>query len=261
MYSFFASDDRAIDFVVALRGEQRMRPDFIEFYSRRAMDLLRDRQQADPRSVGMPPIPGDPVAAVFYEMTFAPDDANPDDAVLETLAGGCGTTLEKSWAGHEPADLQRFKAFRHLLPETVNAIIAERKKKMPHLHKLGTDFAVPFNRLREMWRVYQATLDAAGLEWVAFGHIGDSHLHINILPNSPAELEKGLRLYEQFARKAVALGGVVSAEHGIGKIKARYLSLMFSDREIDQMRQVKAALDPDLMLNPGNVLEYEQGAV
>jgi FAD/FMN-containing dehydrogenase len=58
-----------------------------------------------------------------------------------------------------------------------------------------------------------------------------------------------------FAEKAVAFGGSVSAEHGIGKLKAKFLKTMFSPAEIEQMRTVKRALDPSLLLNPGNIFE------
>ena len=61
---------------------------------------------------------------------------------------------------------------------------------------------------------------------VLFGHIGDNHLHLNLLPRNPAELEEARGLYVQLAHKAVSLGGSVSAEHGIGKIKKGLLAHM-----------------------------------
>ena len=174
--------------------------------------------------------------------------------VLKSVAERCGALIEDSWAGYEMREIERFKHFRHLLPETINGIIAERKRQIPQLHKLGTDLAVPDERLRDMWAVYRDTLNGEGLEWVAFGHIGNNHLHVNILPRDLPELEKGIAAYDDLARQAVAFGGVVSAEHGIGKIKSRLLSLMYSDAQIGQMKAVKAALDPEMLINPGDVL-------
>jgi FAD/FMN-containing dehydrogenase len=58
-----------------------------------------------------------------------------------------------------------------------------------------------------------------------------------------------------FAEKAVAFGGSVSAEHGIGKLKAKFLKTMFSLAHIEEMRAVKRALDPNFLLNPGNIFE------
>jgi D-lactate dehydrogenase (cytochrome) len=251
---FLQSDTQALDFVEALRKDASVRPDFIEFYGPSALDLLRKRQADDPKAVGMPVLPGPGTAAVFFEVSFDPDAEDPGVGVLETIAARCGASSENSWAGYEMRELDRFKHFRHVLPETVNGIIAQRKRHIPELHKLGTDLAVPDDRLRDMWAAYRDILDADGLEWVAFGHIGNNHLHVNILPRDLQELEKGIAAYDRLAAQAVAFGGVVSAEHGIGKIKSRLLNLMYSDAQINQMRAVKAALDPDMMINPGDVL-------
>jgi len=252
---FLPSDDTAIDLVIALRKEKTIRPEFIEFYSARALDLLRRKQEEDPKVVGMPPIPDNAKAAVFFDLKFDPERKDNDYSQLEEIILRCGSTLEMSWAGYEQRDLARFKNFRHVLPETLNAIIAERKKKIPELHKLGTDLAVPDHALEEIWEFYHTTLEGAGLEWVAFGHIGNNHLHINIIPRSLQEMKQGLSLYREFATKVVDLGGTISAEHGVGKIKKEFLSIMFSDENLKQMEAVKIALDPGLMLNPGNILD------
>ena len=60
-------------------------------------------------------------------------------------------------------------------------------------------------------------------------------------------------LYMDFARTAVGFGGTVSAEHGIGKIKTKFMGVMFDDRQLAQMQAVKAALDPDALLGFGNI--------
>jgi D-lactate dehydrogenase (cytochrome) len=173
-------------------------------------------------------------------------------ALEKTLKNG-GASISNSWAAYENRELQRLKNFRHILPETVNAIIAERKKQHPELHKLGTDLAVPDDHLRDMWQIYKKALDKADLQWVALGHIGNNHIHINILPRNRVELQKGLEIYKQFAAKALEFGGTVSAEHGIGKMKIKFLELMYSSDQIKEMRAVKLAFDPQGLLNPGNI--------
>ena len=252
---FLQSDEQAIDLVQALRAESRIRLDLLESYSGSALDLLRERQRRDARSVGTPPIPESAGAALFFELDFDPADKTVTMDALEAVVRSCGASLSDSWSAYENRELDRLKGFRHILPETINAVIAERKKKHPGLHKLGTDLAVPDERLADMWAVYREGLAGAGLEWAAFGHIGNNHVHINILPRDMADLEKALELYQLFADKAVAFGGTVSAEHGIGKLKAKFLKTMFSPEAIEEMRAVKQALDPNLLLNPGNIFE------
>jgi D-lactate dehydrogenase (cytochrome) len=205
----------------------------------------------------MPPIPEDAKAALFFEMSFDPHQADLDFSTLEAVINSCGGSLERSWAGYESRELDRFKVFRHMIPETINSIIAERKKQFPGIHKLGTDMAVPDGHMREMWDLYRSSCEALHLEWCAFGHIGNNHIHVNILPRNLEELEKGMQLYEIFAHKAVELGGTVSAEHGIGKIKAKFLKVMFTPEQIDQMRRVKKALDPLGLLNPNDIFPVE----
>jgi D-lactate dehydrogenase (cytochrome) len=252
---FFPSDDKAIEFVIALRKEKGIRPEFIEFYSSHALDLLRAKQTEDPKAVAMPPMPDHAISAVFFDLQFDPEKSDNDYEKLKKIVSKCGSTVEISWVGYEKRDLEKFKKFRHLLPETVNTIIAERKRNIPELYKLGTDLAVPDHALEEIWGFYTSILEKAGLEWVAFGHIGNNHIHINIIPRSLKEMKEGLLIYRDFAKKAVDLGGTISAEHGIGKIKKEFFSIMFSNNELKEMKAVKNALDPGCMLNPGNMLD------
>jgi len=253
LVQFLQSDEQAIDLVYALRDEKQIQLNFLEFYSGKALALMRQMQIQDPKAVDMPLIPDPAGAALFFEFEFAPLAETLDFAALEKTISGCGASISESWAAYENRELQRLKDFRHILPETVNAIIAERKKQHPELHKLGTDLAVPDEHLRDMWQIYKNALDTAGLQWVALGHIGNNHIHINILPRNGIELNKGLALYQQFAAKALEFGGTVSAEHGIGKMKIKFLKLMFSPDQIDEMLAVKLAFDPERLLNPGNI--------
>jgi D-lactate dehydrogenase (cytochrome) len=253
LVQFLKSDEQAIDLVYALRNEKRVQLDFLEFYSGNALALMRQMQIQNPKSVDMPVIPEWAGAALSFEFGFTPLADKLDYSALEQTIKGCRASISDSWAAYENRELQRLKDFRHLLPETVNAIIAEQKKQYPELHKLGTDLAVPDNRLRDMWQIYKSTLDKSNLQWVAIGHIGNNHIHINILPRNGIELEKGLELYAQFAAKAIEFGGTVSAEHGIGKMKKKFLELMYRPDQIDEMRAVKLAFDPEGLLNPGNI--------
>jgi D-lactate dehydrogenase (cytochrome) len=253
LVQFLSSDDQAIDLVYALRNENRIQLNFLEFYSGKALALMRQMQMQNPKAVDMPAIPAQAGAALFFEFEFTPTADSLDFSALEKTIKGCGASLSDSWAAYENRELQRLKDFRHILPETVNAIIAERKKEHPQLHKLGTDLAVPDDRLRDMWRIYKNALDKADLQWVAIGHIGNNHIHVNILPRNGEELNTGLALYKQFAAKAIEFGGTVSAEHGIGKMKKKFLEMMYSPDQIDEMRAVKLAFDPAGLLNPGNI--------
>jgi FAD/FMN-containing dehydrogenase len=87
-------------------------------------------------------------------------------------------------------------------------------------------------------------------EAIVFGHAGDGNLHVNLLGLEPDDEEPD----ERVLRLVAGHGGSVSAEHGIGVAKARWLHLTRSADEIEAMRAIKRALDPDGILNPGVIL-------
>ena len=252
---FLGSDEQAIQLTILLRADQRVQLDFLEFYSQYALELLRERQRREPSVVGMPVLKNDQKSAIFFEINFNPETKIMDFGAIEEALSKCGASIANSWVGYEPRELDRLKVFRHLIPETVNETIAERKKLFPGLHKLGTDLAVPDQNLLEMWELYRDSCNASGLEWLAFGHIGNNHIHVNILPKNMDDLKKGLELYAIFGKKAVDFGGTISAEHGIGKIKAKFMHLMYNDEQINQMKRIKQALDPEGLFNPGDIFK------
>ena len=84
--------------------------------------------------------------------------------------------------------------------------------------------------------------------YVIYGHIGDAHPHVNMLPASQREADVASGFLEEFAIKAVELGGTVSAEHGLGKRKRYLLNLQYTPEHIEAMLSVKRRLDPDWLL-------------
>ena len=114
--------------------------------------------------------------------------------------------------------------------------------------------SVPDRHLKEIIRYYRSELGHERIASVIFGHIGDSHLHVNMIPGTYDQLLKARDLYKKFAQKAVSLGGTVSAEHGIGKLKKDYLRILYPPGVLEEMKTIKSSLDPDHVLNPGNVI-------
>ena len=161
-----------------------------------------------------------------------------------------------TWAGFDSSDLEAMKAFRHALPERINSIIGHRKLNIPDLTKVGTDMAVPIGALAEMHDEYRQRLEEAHIEYCIFGHIGNSHLHVNILPRSMDELETAYALYTDFARRAVALGGSVAGEHGIGRLKKKFMDIQYNRQELELMKEVKRFFDPEGTLNPGVLYDF-----
>jgi FAD/FMN-containing dehydrogenase len=157
--------------------------------------------------------------------------------------------VDASWFAASDFDRERFRKFRHALPEAVNDLVRRRG-----VLKMNTDFAVPADRSREMMAIYRETLqrEFPG-QYVIFGHIGDAHVHVNILPSSGEESDRAKNVITEFARQAAELGGTVSAEHGLGKRKAHLLSLQYTPEQIEAMRAVKRRFDPYWLLGRGTL--------
>ncbi|NLF40892.1 FAD-binding oxidoreductase [bacterium] len=251
---FFDDEKPAVDFTDALRNAARggvLDIESIEFTGRRALDLLHRRhEQGDPK---IPDFPATAGAAILFEVAFNPETMEEEYGLVERYLACSGVSTDQVWAGTTDEEIRQMKEFRHAVPETINQIIGERKRSMPALHKIATDLAVPDDKLHEMMDYYKATLEAAGIEYYVFGHIGNSHLHVNMVPRNEGELEKSKELYRAFAAKSVSLGGTVSGEHGVGKLKRDFLGIMFGEDGIAQMKAVKRALDPEGMLGKGTL--------
>lgn len=248
--AFFPDQAAAVRCVLAARALGDMQLAALEFFDRRALSLLHRERANSTALLSLPELSAHFDTAVYIEI-HAPDDTLAGITTEKLLA--CGVDGENSWMATSARDMEKFKAFRHALPEAVNRLIDERRKTEPALTKLGTDMAVPDKNLAAILERYQLDLKNAGLDYLIFGHIGDNHLHVNILPASAADYRRGRELYLEWAADIVKLGGTVAAEHGIGKLKAPLLKTMFGSCGIEEMRAVKRIFDPDMRLNPDNL--------
>ena len=253
--AFFPGEEAAIRFVRAARdGEEAARPCAIEFFDRRALDLLRRQKAGNPAFTKLPEIPASADTAIYVEYHAADDDAAAlaVERMTQTLVA-CGGREDATWIATNEREMEPLHVFRHAVPEAVNLTIDERRRATPGLTKLGTDMAVPDDALEATMAMYHRDLGAAGLEYVIFGHIGNNHVHVNILPRDMAEYDAGKRLYLAWARAVIARGGSISAEHGVGKLKTSLLEEMYGSAGIAQMRAVKRLFDPGWRLNRGNL--------
>lgn len=233
---FFAGDDGALDAVDAWRGIPNLR--MLEYFDRPSLAMLRAR---------FPDIPAAAESALLIEQELASEDDPEIDAWLDRIERA-GAFADESWFALSAADRERFRQFRHTLPELVNDTVWRSGAL-----KMNTDYAVPCDKNRAMLAYYRSRLEVEFPgRYVIFGHIGDAHLHVNLF-SDPADPKHASDLLLEFARQAVALGGTVSAEHGLGKRKAHLLALQYSPEELEAMRAVKRRLDPANILGRGTL--------
>ena len=253
--AYFGSHDDALDFVDAGRAEGRGLGFLsLEYFDPRALDFMREKHES---------IPQDAAAAILFEVAYDQAEThNPypsGDMLAKLQAVLRAHRSVRNWA--VPSSRREdVRLFRHLLPEAVNEYVRKRAGK------LGTDMAVPHDRLREMIGAYESESAACGVRFLMFGHIGDDHVHLNYLPENEEELKRAKLAYTRLARAAVALGGTISAEHGVGKKTivyedgrvAPYLDVLYGAAGLEAIANVKKALDPNGILNLGNMIPAER---
>jgi FAD/FMN-containing dehydrogenase len=232
---FFPSDEAALDALDAWRSVPGLR--MLEYVDDPALRMIAQRY---------PDLPPTAMAALIVEQIVESEEDL--DAWFDRLEER-GALAEQSWFGSSDYDRERFRKFRHALPETSLAIT--QRNGFP---SLGTDFSVPIEKNREMLANYRAHMDQIMPgHYCIFGHMGDGHPHVNMLPASQAEFDAGMEALAVFARQAAALGGSVAAEHGLGKKKARFLPIQYSPAQIEAMKAVKRRFDPEWRLGQGTL--------
>ncbi len=144
--------------------------------------------------------------------------------------------------------IRQMKRDRLQVPERLNESIK------PGMTRIGLDFSLPMDLLHELLRLYDAYLppDTSYI----YGHIGNAHLHANILPRDSSELILAKESYKLIARGVCRLGGSLSGEHGIGKLKHDDLKMMIGTSGIEEIRRVKTAFDPNLILNRQTMIGF-----
>ncbi|MFL6211643.1 MAG: FAD-binding oxidoreductase [Pyrinomonadaceae bacterium] len=215
----------------------------LEYFDAEALKFLRAHE---------PRVPAQACGAIFFEQET---DAPTEEQLLRdwlALLEEHHALLDESWFATDEKDQTRLREFRHSLPVLVNEWLTRHEQR-----KVSTDMCVPDEAFAAMLDFYQTTLRASGLQYVIFGHIGDNHVHVNILPRNETEAARARTTYAQFITRAIRLGGTISAEHGVGKLKRDYLRALYGDEHLRQMAALKRAFDPASILGRGNIFAEE----
>ncbi len=258
---FFETEAQALTFTDKIRKTD-IKTVSIEYFDMRALEILRTQKAEKTAFAALPAIPEKAGTAVYVELHG--DDENTVASALFTIGSviaESGGDENDAWVARTETDRDRLMFFRHAVPESVNMLIDERKKEYPGITKLGSDMSVPDERLFDVVALYRKTLAEAGLEAAAWGHIGENHIHVNILPKNEEEYDKGKKLFIKWAEEVTKMGGAVSAEHGVGKLKAPFLKIMYGEEHVKEMAAVKRAFDGKYLLSVGNLFSEEDGGV
>jgi len=237
---FFPSEEKSWQFAKSVRAAHEAR--VLEYFDSGSLEFLRPKFSSLPKQAR---------AALFIEEEVtAQTKLNVLNRWLQSFEKE--GALNELWQGDNREKEEEFRKFRSELPLSVRDFLARHGQI-----KIGTDTCVPYEHFEELMLFHRRQAEESGLENVTFGHIGESHVHLNLLPRNQSEAEKGRALYPLLLEKAMALGGVFSAEHGVGKLKRPYLQKLYGQKGIEEMKAVKRVLDPHGILGRGNLFELQ----
>jgi glycolate oxidase len=236
LLAIFADVQAAVDAVTALI-ERRVVPAAVELVDAESLRVVRDRlgeELAPPAAGAMLIVESDGMqAAVDEEIEQVVQACRGVGAMRVSLAAD-GEERERVWNA------------RRLISLALRAT---------GLLKINHDVVVPRGRIPELFGVIDELREAYGLTIAAFGHAGDGNIHVNLMVDR-ANAEERARAKEAervLFERVVALEGSISGEHGIGFAKAPYIGIELSPDVIALMKRVKAAFDPNGILNPGKI--------
>lgn len=221
MLFFFKKVENALEFVKWLRKENKYaeidepisNPVAIEFFNKDAFDIVNDYRELKVELKRLPIINDNIVAGIYVE--FHENNEEKLEEILEQLVEVTSVfQVEEGseWFAFDDGEYNKLKTFRHAVPECVNILLDEKRKNDIKLKKIGTDMAVSNTYLTEIMKMYESDLYDSGLESVMFGHVGDNHIHVNIIPNNMEEYNEGLELVSAWAEKVISYGGTITAD-------------------------------------------------
>ncbi|AKL97586.1 FAD-binding oxidoreductase [Endomicrobium proavitum] len=246
---FFDTRDGAYNFVNAVKSvskksaaknlKDEINAMSLEYFDKNALAVIKN---------DYPVIPDNAAAGIMFEQDVYENNFDVLMGKWVDFLESIGVDAANVWFASNEAEQENFRIFRHKIPERVNERV--RKNKIP---KVGTDFAVPEGKLADMVNFCEKEFEKAGLFNLTFGHIGENHLHANIIASNKLEYEQTREMYARIAQKAVELGGTVSAEHGIGKLKHIFLEKMLGEEGFQEMAKFKKSLDKAAILGQDNI--------
>jgi glycolate oxidase len=236
LLAMFADIQGAVDAVTALI-KRRVVPAALELVDADTLEAVR-------RHTGQEIAPPGTGAAVILEV-----DGNRAavDEDIERVAQACRDVgAIRITMARSDEERDRIWALRRAMSMSLRAT---------GLLKINHDVVVPRGRVPELFAIVEELKEGYGLRIASFGHAGDGNIHVNLMVNreDAEERERARRAERVLFERVVALEGSISGEHGIGFAKAPYIDIELSREEIALMKRVKAAFDPNGILNPGKM--------
>lgn len=231
---FLEKETETIELINKIKNQKKLNIYSLEYFDEHSLEILKK---------AFPNIPSCK-SALYMEQ-----EQKEMDTWLKILEN---FSMVDTWIGENETDYKKLIDFRHKLPELINEYFREIKQT-----KVSIDISVPEDYFPQLLDFYHETAKTTSVEYVLFGHIGENHLHFNFFPKNEEERERANTAYVEAVKKAVKMGGTISAEHGIGKLKHKYLEMMYGREGIMEMVRIKKEIDPFCIFGLNNIFPKE----
>lgn len=225
----------------------------VEYIDRKSLDMIEARKSAMSKIKELPDIEQEIKSVIYLELHGEEDGIEELAEILMELAMECGSDTEAAWAVSGESEVEKLHAFRHAAAETMNLFVEERHRQDERITKLGMDLLIGNVSFGKLLESYELDMEQAGLTGCVFGHALDNHLHVNILPESYEQYEKGIELSRVWAKRAGEAGGKIIGEHGVGKLKQKILGESVPKAYVEECKVLKESMGETTMLNQGNI--------
>lgn len=226
----------------------------IEYFDQRTIETIESQKPYIAKIKDMPEIPPNITDMVYLEIHGIEHSIEEIAELLIEVAEESGSNTDLSWAVSGEAEIEKMRSYRHAAAETVNIMIENARKNDSRITKLSTDMNIEDSSFGEVVKRYREGLEKEQLNGCIFGHVMENHLHVNILPKTYEEYEKGKKLIYDWAKEIQKNKGNIVVEHGIGKLKKTILGDVLSDEYIIFCRELKEKYDSKYRFNRGNII-------
>ena len=238
----FPDAKSAIDFVPKIIKEGGLVPASVEFIDKKALQIVA-------RYLNTEVPAGDAGAALIVQLE------DNDSDVIERQYEEIGRLSQKHGAyevyvADTRSTKERIWQARKNVPEAIAALYSRYTKE---------DLVVPTASVPQLLELLHDTAEADGLEAIVYGHAGDGNMHCTIISPDCADWRERLhKAQTEIYEKLIKMGGTLSGEHGIGYKRRGYMKYFLEKPQLELIKRVKLAFDPQNILNPGKIVEWDE---
>lgn len=212
------------------------------------------------RLEGLPALPEDTGAAVYLELAGESEEAVEEIlAELAELLESDGFDIDKSWTASDRDSIERFRAYRHAVPEQSGLRVDRLRAEIPGLRLSALDLGCPAEAFSGTVTYLREKISSLRIQGFLFGHAMDGRIHLTLLPKNEEEMTAADELFRQLAEGNAAEADssprlIPAVENGVGRLRADLFAGTLSPEEYASLRTLKDFFDPKGLLNPGSFL-------